>query len=204
MSLQVGEPVHAALAQAVVLRAGDAAEGAATVTLGTLWEEGPCALVFLRHFGCPACGENVAELLPRLAELRALGVRVALVGSGEPPHVAPFVALAGLEGRTVDVLTDPTLAAYRAADLARGTWATLNPVSLYRVARAMARGYPHGPALGDPLQQGGTLLVDHGGRLAFYHRNAGVGDHPPAVELVDAALALAARAAAARDGAMIL
>jgi hypothetical protein len=193
MSLQVGEPVPAALANAVVLRPSRDAAEAAPVVLGTLWEDHPCALVFLRHFGCPACGENVAELLPRLAELRALGLGVALVGSGEPAHVAPFAALAGLDGRAVEVLTDPTLAAYRAAGLARGAWATLNPASLYRVARAMVRGYAHGPPRGDPLQQGGTLLVDQRGRLAFYHRNASVGDDPPAVELVDAALAVAAR-----------
>jgi len=194
MSLQVGEPVPPALAKATVLRsAGD------EVVLGTLWAEGPCVLVFLRHFGCPACAENVGEILPRLADLRTLGVRVALVGSGEPAQVVAFVARAGLEGRAVEVLTDPTLAAYRAAGLARGTWATLGPVSLYQVARSMARGYAHARVQGDPLQQGGTLVVDHRGRLAFYHRNESAGDHPPAVKLVDAALALTAR-----SGAMIL
>jgi hypothetical protein len=183
----------------MVSRHGGSAPSAATVALGTRWARCPCALVFLRHFGCPSCGENVAELLPRLAELCTLGVGVALVGSGEPAHVAPFVALAGLEGRAIEVLTDPTLAAYRAAGLARGAWATYRPVSLYQMARSMARGHAHARPRGDPLQQGGTLLVDQRGRLAFYHRNQSTGDHPPAVELVDAALAVVAR-----DGAMIL
>ncbi len=196
MSLQVGKLVPPALAEAVVLRPGlgesDAAE-AGTVVLGTLWADRACALVFLRHFGCPACAENVEGLLPRLAEMRALGVGVALVGSGEAAHVGPFAALTGLEGRPAEVLTDPTLAAYRAAGLVRSAWSTFRPVSLYRVARAMALGHPHDRPLGDPLQQGGTLLVDRGGRLAFYHRNESVGDHSPPVELVDAALAVAAR-----------
>jgi peroxiredoxin len=187
MSLRPGDPVPAALATTLVLDADGR-----QVELGSRWAEGPCVLVFLRHFGCPACADHVAEMLPRLAELRAIGMRVALVGSGEPEHIAPFVARVGLEGRGVEVLTDPTLAAFRAAGLVRSAWATYGPVALYQVARSMTRGHPHLPPLGDRLQQGGTLLVDHGGRLAFYHRNASVGGDPPMVDLVDAALSVAA------------
>jgi peroxiredoxin len=188
MPIRIGEPVPPAFAKAVVLDAG----GGST-ELRALWADGPCALVFLRHFGCPTCAENVWELLPRLAELRALGVRVALVGSGAPEHLAPFAARVGLEGRAVDLLTDPTLAAYRAAGLARSAWATYRPASLYQMARSIARGHPHAPRRGDPLQQGGTLLVDHRGRIASYHRNASAGGQLPMVELIHAALGVAVR-----------
>src|SRR5262245_8337380 len=138
MPLRVGEPIPAALSEAAVVDAGGR-----SVKLGTLWADGPCALVFLRHFGCPTCVENVIELLPRLTELRSLGMRVALVGSGKPEHLAPFAARAGLEGRAIDLLTDPALAAYRAAGLTRSAWATYRPASLYQVARSMAHGHDH-------------------------------------------------------------
>src|SRR5262245_64512768 len=100
MLLQIGEPVPEALAGANVLDAGGA-----SWELCALWADGPALLVFLRHFGCPTCAENVGELLPRLAELRALGVRVALVGSGSPEHLAAFAARTGVEGRAIDLLT---------------------------------------------------------------------------------------------------
>jgi hypothetical protein len=191
MPIRIGEPVPAELAKAVILDAGGG-----SVELRSLWADGPLALVFLRHFGCPSCAENVSELLPRLPELRRLGLRVALVGSGAPADVGPFVAHAGLQGRAVDLFVDPSLAAYRAAALARSAWATYGPASLYQMARSMVRGHRHARRCGDALQQGGTLLVDHRGRLAFYHRNASAGGHPPAVELVHAALGVAARTSA--------
>jgi peroxiredoxin len=191
MALHTGAPVPSALSQTRVQNA----EGQ-RVELGTLWAKGPCALVFLRHFGCPACAEHVSEVLPRLLELRALGVRVALVGSGAPEHIGPFAERVGLEGRPIDLLTDPTLAAFRAAGLVRSAWSTYQPASLVRVARAMTRGHAHLPPQGDALQQGGTVLVDQEGRVAFYHRNESVGGDAPLVTLVDAALAVVARSSA--------
>ena len=39
-------------------------------------------------------------------------------------------------------------------------------------------------------QQGGVVLVDPGGQVAWYHRNVSIGGHPPSVEIVDAAMRL--------------
>ncbi len=39
------------------------------VRLGSLWREQHTLLVFLRHFGCIGCTENVALLHPRFHEL---------------------------------------------------------------------------------------------------------------------------------------
>src|SRR5262245_53790613 len=107
MSLHVGEPAPTALANAAILDG----EGR-PIELASLWAEGPAALLFLRHFGCPACADHVAELRPRLGELRALGVRIALIGNGEPEHIGPFAARVGMEARTMELFTDPTLAAF--------------------------------------------------------------------------------------------
>ena len=58
-------------------------------------------------------------LLPRLDELEALGVNVMLVGNGPVEALPAFVREHGLERRAVTVVTDPSLAAFRAAGLRR-------------------------------------------------------------------------------------
>ena len=47
--------------------------------------------------------------------------------------------------------------------------------------------------MGDGSQQGGTLLVDGNGDVAYYYCNRNLGDRAPAVEVVDVALCLLLR-----------
>ncbi len=184
--LRVGEPVPAELAEATIL----GADGA-PVTVRSLWERTPCLLVFLRHFGCVGCAEQVTELSPRLPELARAGVRTVLVGNGSREQRAAFVERHALERAQVEVMTDPSLKVYRALGLIRSRWAAIGPRAVVDIARAMTGGQPHRPVEGDPLQQGGVLLVDARGRVRFYRRSRSLGDHPRACDLVDAALQLA-------------
>jgi peroxiredoxin len=163
----------------------------ARVRLGAMWRERPCLFVFLRHFGCVGCAEEMYELAPRLHELERAGVRTILVGNGSPAQRAGFVERHALDKAPVEILTDPTLAAYRALSLVRSAWATVGPRALIDTARALAAGHPHRPVEGDALQQGGVLLADTSGRVRLYHRSRSIGDHPPASDLVEAALRLA-------------
>jgi hypothetical protein len=188
VGLVLGQPVPAALAEARVLDArGDARP------LATCWAERDAVLVFVRHFACAGCSEHVAELRPRLAELVALETRVALIGNGTPAHLAAFVERQQLADHPLDVFTDPTLAAYRAAELDRSWVGTMGPRALARLARLAVTGHLNGRTRGDLLQQGGALYVTRAGVLAFHHRSARVGDNARVIDVVD--VALSARAA---------
>jgi hypothetical protein len=61
--LTAGSSVAAELAAADVMDA----EGR-HLRLGTFWQRGPCLVIFIRHFACLGCAEQVAELSPRLPE----------------------------------------------------------------------------------------------------------------------------------------
>ncbi len=177
------------LADAVVLdRAGKAH------ALGSYWERQPCVVVMLRHFGCVGCDLTVTELAPRLAELEAAGARTLLLGNGPPDAIAGFVERQRLADKPVEVLTDPTLGAFRAAGLVRSAWATYGPRSIVDYLRAIAAGFLPRRTVGDVLQQGGALVVDAGGRVVFRHVATHLTDHADAADLVDAALGLALRA----------
>jgi len=186
-AVDVGSPVPEALARASVLDA--AGDGHA---LGEAWAAADAIVIFVRHFACAGCSDHLAELRPRLAELAALATGVVIVGSGTVEQLAAFVAVQQLAGHPIEVVTDPTLAAYRAAGLERSRLGTLGPRALANLGLLALRGHTSGRACGDLYQQGGTLYVRRGGELAFVHRSTRIGDHAPVAQVV--ALALAARA----------
>jgi AhpC/TSA antioxidant enzyme len=164
--------------------------------LGDSWAGGACLLSFLRHFGCTGCSEHVTELSPRLLELSALGVRTVFVGNGAPHFIEGFVERHALADKRVEVVTDPTLGAFRAAGLLRSAWATFGPRSIVDELRGLSRGLGFGGMKGDQLQQGGSLIVDASGVVAFYHRSESLGGHASAADLLDVAMRLAAARAA--------
>ena len=126
--------------------------------------------------------------MPRLAELESLGVSIVLVGNGPPAALAPFVSEMSLGGRRVTVVTDPSLAAFRAAGLARprlhGWRAALETVL------ALGAGYRLRRPAGDIMQLGGAILVDDAGRVVYHHRGGSPGDLADPSDIVQAALAL--------------
>ena len=184
----IGGPVPAALAEAAVLDARGTPR-----PLATCWAERDAVLVFVRHFGCRGCSEHVSQLRPRLEELAALDTGVWLIGNGTPDQLAAFVERQQLAGHAVEVLTDPTGAAYRAAGLERSWAGTIGPRALARIVGLAARGFANTGVHGDLAQQGGTLYVTRAGELRFHHRSSRIGDNARVVEVVD--IALVARAA---------
>lgn len=164
--------------------------------LGSFWEGRDALLVFVRHFGCAGCSEHVTELAPRIPELAALGIRTVIVGCGPPESIAGFVERHRLEGTDVTLVTDPTLEAQRVAGLVRSRWATLGPRAIGHFFGLVLRGYSHRAPDGDLYQQGGTLLVRRGGEVLFHDASRALGEHAPLVDVLDAALAMRATAAA--------
>jgi hypothetical protein len=142
-------------------------------------------LLFVRRFGCVFCREQVAEVQTHAAELEAAGADVVVVGNGSVVEAAAFATeYAGL----LRVLTDPAREAYCAFGMQRGWRTAANVGTVSRAVRARARGYRQaaGPQ-GDPLQQGGVLVFEAGGRERWRFISRVAGEYPP-IEAVLAAL----------------
>ncbi len=187
VSLEIGKPVPEALAQAQVLDAGGEPS-----RLGARWNGGPAAVVFLRHFGCAACAEHVAQLAPRLHEFTRLGLRIVYVGNGAPNFIQGFIERNAIDPDEVDVVTDPSLKAFDAAGLVRSRASAFGAGALFGLARAMLTGNRQGAVEGDNDQQGGVLIVGADGILAYRYRDQRTGDHAPLTDAVDAALRITA------------
>lgn len=155
------------------------------VALSSLWHERPVVLVFVRHFGCLFCREQVAEVRTHAAEFQAAGVDVVVVGNGSIVEAAAF---ATTYAGPLRVLTDPTREAYCAFGMQRGWRTAANVGTVSRAVRALARGYRQAARpQGDPLQQGGVLVFEAGGRERWRFISKEAGEHPP-IEAVLAAL----------------
>lgn len=190
----VGQPVPEELARARVLD-----EKGLERVLGTCWAERDAAIVFVRHFGCAGCSEHVAELRPRIEELAALGTAVVVISNGTAGQLAAWSEAQRLGEHAIELFTDPTLAAYRAAGLVRSLAGAMGPRAVANLVRLFAQGHVNGKNRGDRAQQGGTLYVRRGGgEVALFHRSARVGDHVAVAELVEQALAARAAEAAQR------
>jgi hypothetical protein len=78
---------------------------------------------------------------------------------------------------SVKVLTDPTRESYKALGLHRSVWRTfsLKAIGFYRAARK--NGFKQGRVQGDPWQQGGSLVVDKGGKVLYRFVSDAPGHH---------------------------
>ncbi|MFO0548084.1 MAG: AhpC/TSA family protein [Polyangiaceae bacterium] len=178
----------AELADAVLLY-----EHGARKRVGSFWVEQPSMFVFLRHLACPGCWQQVALLRPHLSGIVRAGCRVVLIGTAAPEKLLGFRERAHLEDAKVDLVTDPTLGAYHAVCLRRSRWSTYGPRAIVEAAQYFAQGqFPApDPDAGDPIQQGGALLVDRGGLVVLHHVANHMSDHLPVDDFADEAGRLA-------------
>jgi peroxiredoxin len=153
------------------------------VELATLWRDKPAVLVFMRHFGCIHCRDHVADLLRARPTISTAGAEIFLIGNGSPSFIDGFRDQTGWSGA---VYTDPSLAAYRAAELVRSVGATLDPRSLGKAARALFRGQRQGSTQGDQWQQGGVVVVDTAGTVRWHHASSRPGDNASAAQILAA------------------
>lgn len=145
--------------------------------LGALIEDRLSVLVFLRHFGCIACQEHVGLWKPHLSEFAQADAQVLFVGNGKPDSLAKFINKTGLNHLPAEAYTEPTQALHRALGLVNSVASTLSPGAVFNALRAVSRGNFQTSVEGDPLQQGGLLLVNAQGRVVLLHRERQLGDY---------------------------
>lgn len=115
--------------------------------------------------------------------IRGAGASLYVIGNGSPSFIEGFRETTKYDG---PIYTDPSLAVFQAAQLKRGVMKTLNPLSLGKTVGAFMRGHRQGTTKGDPWQQGGTLVIEPGGRVVWHHASERPGDNASAREIVDA------------------
>ncbi|MDX2010627.1 MAG: peroxiredoxin-like family protein [Myxococcaceae bacterium] len=137
------------------------------------------------------CREQVAGFRSRADELKALGVKLFFIGNGTPTMAKDFRAF--MQMGELPVWTDPKRQTYAHLGFKRGWLSVLSPAVWKYGARAAAAGFRQGKTAGDPVQQGGVLVVKKGGELVYGFASATAGDHPP-IDEVMAKARLAAQA----------
>ena len=156
---------------------------AKVVRLGDLWQEAPAALVFVRHFGCMLCKEQVAELGGFAGQLAAAGLRLFLIGNGSAAQAATF---AQESATPFPLFTDPRLGTFKAAGLERSIGSVVNIGTLKSGLRALKAGHFQSSVRGDAWQEGGAFVIAPGDRLLFAQRSKAGGDHVDPRELIRA------------------
>ena len=52
------------------------------VRLGQLWTDRIAVLVFVRHFGCVLCRQQIGDITPSFDRVKAMGADLIVVGQG--------------------------------------------------------------------------------------------------------------------------
>lgn len=116
-------------------------------------------------------------------DIEALGASLVFVGSGAPAFAADFQRA---HAPDCLVLTDPDGASYEAIGAVRGVLPTFSPRVLPNYRRALAAGFRQAETRGDPLQQGGVLVILPPDRIVYRSLSRVPGDHPEPGEVVSA------------------
>jgi len=160
-------------------------------------------LVFLRHFGCRFCHQQVNAIRQLIQpHLLKHGVKTVLVSIGTPEQIAKFKSQTAFEGEIyVDPMPDAP-AAYKGFGLCGGKQRIFNDDGelhwhIQELAEAAAAagfedgGYGSGdvPYTGDIFQVGGMFVMDRDACM-FAHRSAFPGDLPEVADVLEAATGL--------------
>src|SRR3954462_3428345 len=152
--------------------------------LGDLWADQPVVLVFLRHFGCLHCREHAVELRGRYDDLKAQGVELVAVGTGDQRYAGAFVRD---EKIPYLVLVDDDAQAARAASVKVASWYRLLPPSTWPASvQAWKRGARIHKAGKRVTQLGATFVLGPGDHVRYSHVDDGSTDHAPVPEILAA------------------
>jgi len=146
--------------------------------LSSLWTNRTIVLAFLRRWGWQMCRAWALDLSSIKAKLD--GQDVALVAVGlEELGVKTFVDGKYFDG---ELYIDQNLATYKSLGMKRiGMFSVagqlISKQSRKWLAHANQLGVT-GDMKGNGLQQGGTYVIEKGGKVLFKHTQEGFGDHP--------------------------
>jgi len=114
------------------------------------------------------------QLHRSIDDIHAAGAELHVIGNGAPMFIEGFRETTGYHG---PVYTDPSLEVYKAAELERGFWKTVNLGAAIDTVGSAFRGFKQGKTQGDKTQQGGVVVVATDGRVLYHHISKHPGDN---------------------------
>ena len=125
----------------------------------------------------------MVQLHREIDSIRNAGAEVFVIGNGSPSFIEGFRETTHYDGI---IYTDPSLAAFSAAQLKRGVLKTFDPRALGKTIGAFARGQRQGLTQGDTWQQGGVLVIRPGGEIVWHHASERPGDNAEPSQIIAA------------------
>lgn len=157
------------------------------VELRDRWREGPLVIMFMRHFGCAFCREQLIRMGRAQEDFDAAGAQVVAIFQYGAEATRDFCA-----SRKVpfDCLGDPQREAFAQVEVSHGTRdQVLGPKLARRFMQTMVRSRVTGTVTApgnDMLQLPGTFVVGQDGRVQFAHYAVSSADNPPVADVLAA------------------
>jgi hypothetical protein len=140
-----------------------------TKDLSDFYKEKPLILVFLRHFGCIFCREQIAELRQFKTE------NIVLVGMGRVQETKDFKQKMEIPQR---IISDPNKLLYDGFGLRRGSFGQVfNPTLVSKSIRLMQGGHRAGMLKADPWMLAGVFRIEQDGEVSFSHYASDISDN---------------------------
>jgi hypothetical protein len=122
-------------------------------------------------------------LRDRHEDFERVGANLLAIGMGIPEMAAHF---RDTQEIPFPLLVDHTKETYRALEIGRGSWMDVaGPKVWARSAKSILSGKGQGVPKQDPLQLGGAIVVEAGGRVRYLHRAKTSSDNPKPEELLE-------------------
>jgi hypothetical protein len=116
-------------------------------------------------------------------DFERVGANLLAIGMGIPEMAAHF---RDTQEIPFPLLVDHRKQTYRALEIGRGSWMDVaGPKVWARSAKSILSGKGQGVPKQDPLQLGGAIVVEAGGRVRYMHRAKTSSDNPKPEELLD-------------------
>ena len=120
----------------------------------------------------------------RAEDFAAADVEVTAIGMGRPEMAAHFRESQEVPFR---LLVDHDRETYKALGIRRANlMQVVGPSVWLRFGKGLLTGKGVAPAKQDPLQLGGTIVVDAGGTILYQHRSDNSSDNAPIDDLLGA------------------
>ncbi|XP_043102211.1 peroxiredoxin-like 2C [Puntigrus tetrazona] len=161
----------------------------------SLFQRNKAIVIFVRNFLCYACKEYVEDLGKVPAQLlQDSNARLVVIGQSSWCHIEAFCSLTGYSH---EIYVDPERRIYKKLGMRRGETYMETPSSSPHVKSGLLVGSlrstwramtsPVFDFQGDPLQQGGALIVGPGPEVHFAHFDMNRLDHTPINRLLQSA-----------------
>ncbi|MEI7577264.1 MAG: peroxiredoxin-like family protein [Armatimonadota bacterium] len=140
-----------------------------SVNLDSLYADRPLALVFMRHYGCIFCREQLASLREFKDD------NIVLVGMGDQKDTVEFKKRMEVPQT---IISDPTKGLFQQFGLRRASFGQfVNRRVVNRGINALRAGHREGLPNADPMQLAGVFILNQDGEVVFEHRSSDSSDN---------------------------